>query len=135
MRADRGPAEMKAKGEKRKEEGKLLDIFDQLTSEQQDKLIAFAEFLAAGAADETAAEPLAIPRPATETVTMAIRRLVRTFPMLDRRPLMAEASQFMAQHALHGRPTSEVVDELERLFARHYRQYKRKGASQKARKR
>jgi hypothetical protein len=33
---------------------------------------------------------------------------------------MAEASQFMAQHALEGRPAHEVIDELEAVFARHY---------------
>src|SRR5690606_6157067 len=30
------------------DEKRLLDLFDRLTSEQQDKLIAFAEFLSAG---------------------------------------------------------------------------------------
>jgi hypothetical protein len=59
-------------------------------------------------------------------VTTAIRRLVRTYPMLDRRKLMAEASEFMAQHALQGRPAGEVIDELDALFARHYEQRKPK---------
>ena len=101
---------------------KLLDLFEQLAPEQQERLIAFAEFLSAGAADSRGAErePPAIPRPENETVTMAIRRLVRTYPMLDRRKLMAEAAEFMAQHALQGRPANEVIDELEALFARHY---------------
>ena len=52
----------------------------------------------------------------------AIRRLVRTFPMLDRKRLMAEASQFMAQHALEGRAAREVIDDLEAVFARHYKE-------------
>lgn len=85
--------------------------------------MAFAEFLAVRApdADAAAAEPVAIPRPAAETVTMAIRRLVKTYPMLDRRKLVAEASLFMAQHALEGRDAAEVIDELETVFARHYK--------------
>jgi len=103
------------------EEGKLLDLFGRLAPEQQDKLIMFAEFLSGDGPDAAAAsEPLAIPRPAGETVTVAIRRLTRTYPMLDRRKLMAEASQFMAQHALEGRAAREVIDELEAVFARHY---------------
>jgi hypothetical protein len=112
----------------RSDEKKLLELFDRLTSEQQDKLIAFAEFLTAGAPEEPrTSEPVAIPRPARETVSMAIRRLVRTYPMLDRRRLMGEASQFMAQHALQGRPSVEVIDELEEMFLRHYQELQRGG--------
>ncbi|MBI2295697.1 MAG: Crp/Fnr family transcriptional regulator [Betaproteobacteria bacterium] len=113
---------MKRKGE----EKKLLDLFERLPPAQQEVLIAFGEFLATRPpnADEPGVEPLAIPRPAGETVTMAIRRLVRTYPMLDRRKLMREASQFMAQHALEGRAAVEVIDELESVFARHYEMHK-----------
>ena len=103
-------------------EKQLLDLFERLAPEQQDRLIAFAEFLGGSAPDAAgaASEPVAIPRPDGETVPMAIRRLVRTFPILDRKRLMAEASQFMAQHALEGRAAAEVIDELEAVFARHY---------------
>lgn len=110
------------------EEQKLLELFGRLGEEQQDRLIAFAEFLTAGAPGGAApTAPLAIPRPAGETVTMAIRRLTRTYPMLDRRRLMAETSQFMAQHALEGRPAVEVIDELEKVFAQHYRNMQERG--------
>jgi len=105
----------------RNEERKLLDVFGRLGEAQQEKLLAFAEFLTGVApAPDAAGARHDIPRPARETVAMAIRRLLRTYPMLDRRKLMAEASQFMAQHALDGRPAAEVIDELEALFARHY---------------
>jgi hypothetical protein len=118
----------------RRKDRNLLDLFERLEPEQQERLIAFAEFLAEGATDANSAarEPVALPRPAGETVTMAIRRLVRTYPMLDRRKLMVEASGFMAQHALQGRPADEVIDELEALFARHYERHKSKGESRKA---
>ena len=112
----------------RGEEKKLLDLFERLAPEQQEKLVAFAEFLgerAPGAAHE----PIPIPRPAGEPVTLAIRRLVQTYPMLDRRKLMVEASQFMAQHALGGREAAEVIDELERVFSRHYEQHKSEGGN------
>jgi len=115
------------------EEKKLLDLFERLPSAQQETLIAFAEFLSARAPDDggSAAEPLAIPRPEGETVTMAIRRLVRTYPMLDRRKLMAEASQFMARHALEGRSAVVTIDELEAMFARHYQRRKAEGGRRK----
>ena len=116
-----------------KGESKLLDLFEQLTSEQQDKLIAFAEFLTASAHEgPVASEPVAIPRPAAETVTMAIRRLVTSYPMLDRRRLMGEASQLLAQHALEGRPSAAVIDDLEALFSRSFEQHKSKVGSGKA---
>ena len=118
----------------KRDEKQLLDLFDQLAPEQQDGLIAFAEFLGGGVPNTTgtASEPVAIPRPDGERVTMAIRRLLRTYPMLDCKRLMAEASQFMAQHALNGRPAVEVIDELEKVFARHYEQHKAEGKWQNA---
>ena len=96
---------------------------------QQDRLIAFAEFLAdePARAPDGALAPLVIPRPEEESVTMAIRRLVRSYPMLDRRRLMVEASQFMAQHALEGRPVVEVIDELEKIFGQHYLRLRERG--------
>jgi hypothetical protein len=109
------------------DEKRLLEVFGQLGEERQDKLIAFAEFLAAGAPEEGAREPLAIPRPADESVTLAIRRLTRAYPMLDRRRLMGEAAHFLAQHALEGRDAAEVIDELEAVFATHYKRMKDEG--------
>ncbi len=110
------------------EEKKLLKLFERLAPGQQETLIAFAEFLTVRV-EETgeapAGEPVSIERPANETVTMAIRRLVRAYPMLDRRKLMAEASRFMAQHALEGRAAHEVIDELEVVFSKHYEEHKK----------
>jgi hypothetical protein len=123
-------ADLKAKGGRRKAEGAekdLLDLFGLLAPGQQDKLLAFAEFLAARAPAAGNGRPAAIPRPTRETVTMAIRRLVRSYPMLDRRHLMAEASQLMAQHALGGRPAIEVIDDLEKVFAHHYQRLQERG--------
>lgn len=118
---------MKGSGKKGKgEEKRLLDLFGRLAPEQQDRLIAFAEFLDVRPADAgaAAAGPVALPRSPGETVAMGIRRLARTYPMLDRRKLMTEASRLMAQHALEGRSTDEVIDELERVFERHYQRMK-----------
>ena len=121
---------MKGGGRKGKgEEKQLLDLFGRLAPEQQERLIAFAEFLDVQPADAgaVAAAPVAIPRAPGETVAMGIRRLTRTYPMLDRRKLMAEAARLMAQHALEDRPTDEVIDELERVFERHYQKMKAEG--------
>jgi|SRR6185295_17903133 len=116
-------ADLKTKGGRRKAEGAekaLLKLFGQLAPGQQDKLIAFAEFLSVKTPRAGNGKPAVILRPARETVTKAIRRLVQSYPMLDRRQLMAEASQCMAQHALGGRAAGEVINDLEAVFARHY---------------
>ena len=119
---------MKRGGAKRKKpDRRLLDLFGRLAPGQQDKLIAFAEFLTARTPGAGNGKPAVVPRPARETVTMAVRRLVHSYPMLDRRQLMAEASQFMAQHALERRPAAEVIDELEKVFAKHYQRTRERG--------
>jgi len=105
-----------ARGGRRGEKA-LLDLFERLAPEQQDKLIAFAEALVEPPGDGL----VAVPRQPGETVVMAIRRLRRTYPALERRKLMADASRLMAQHALEGRAAAEVISELEQVFERHYR--------------
>jgi hypothetical protein len=118
----------------KKAEKDLLHLFGRLAPGQQNKLIAFAEFLSARTPGTGNGKPAVIPRPARETVTMAIRRLVQSYPMLDRRQLMAEASQLMAQHALGGRGAGEVINDLEAVFARRYDQRgKGKGKREKDR--
>lgn len=118
-------------GRRRKADRTLLQLFGQLAPGRQGKLIAIAEFLAVPAAPRAGGrEPGIIPRPARETVMMAIRRLVRSYPTLDRRKLMTEASQLMTQHALEGRAALEVIDDLEAVFARHYDQ-RRKGKGER----
>lgn len=104
---------------------KLLELFGKLAPEQQETLMAFAEFLVTREERGSAAapaQPLPIERPAEETVVMAIKRLVRTYPMLDRRKLLGETSRFIVEHALEGRAAAEVIDELEVAFAKHYRE-------------
>ena len=111
---------MKSDAARRKpSDRKLLDLFGKLAPDQQDRLIEFAELLVADAppGDD---DPRVLPGPAGETVTMAIRRLARSYPMLERRRLMGEASRLMAQHALEGRAAAEIIAELETVFARHY---------------
>ncbi len=121
----------KRDGARRKKADKeRLGLFGRLAPVQQDKLIAFAEFFAVkapGAARAGNGKSARIARPARETVAMAVRRLVRSYPMLDRRQLLAEGSQLLAQHALGGRPAVEVIDDLEKVFAQHYRRLQKRG--------
>lgn len=105
-------------------EKNLLAAFRRLAAQDRQALQAFADFLAvrpgAAAPGEAAPAPQPEPRPADESVVMAIKRLTRTYPMLDRRKLMGPTSVLMSQHALQARDAVAVIDELEILFERHY---------------
>jgi len=111
--------------EKQRGEQQLLAAFRLLTGEDRRALLAFAEFLASrdGVA---AASPAAVPQPESppenESVVMAIKRLTRTYPMLDRRKLMGPTSLLVSQHALQGQAAAQVITELEVVFERHYRE-------------
>lgn len=112
-------------------EQQLLALFRQCADSDRQALLAFAEFLASrnddaaavpSAAVPAAVEPQPEPRPAQESVVMAIKRLTRVYSMLDRRKLMGPTSLLISQHALQGRAATEVIDELEVVFERHYRE-------------
>ncbi|MCA1977929.1 MAG: hypothetical protein LDL19_01700 [Thiobacillus sp.] len=103
---------------------RLLTVFRALSEARQQALLDYAEFLAGKEAVEVAAapptEPLPIPRPAQENVVKAIQRLMQTYPMLERNQIFHEASAQMTRHLIHGVSADEAIDELERIFERHY---------------
>jgi hypothetical protein len=108
------------------EQEKLLRLFECLDAEQRRMLTEFAEFLShrgVPAAPETL-QPQPELRPENETVVKAIQRLSRTYPMLDRRKLLAGTSRCVEQHVIHGRDAGEVITELEVMFAQHYERHK-----------
>jgi hypothetical protein len=102
---------------------RLRKLFRELSEADQQTLLDFAEFLAGrGRApeDEVVPEPLEIPRPESESVVKAIKRLSESYFMLDKDHMINETSALMAQHIMQGRDASEVIDELEAVFSRHY---------------
>lgn len=111
-------------------EARLLAVFRALAAPDRHALQAYAEFLAVrgvavtaeadSVADAGAVSLQPESRPEGESVVMAIKRLTRTYPMLDRRKLMGPTSLLMSQHALQGRAATAVIDELELVFERHY---------------
>ena len=112
----------------------LLKLFSSLSQQDRLTLKSFAEFLAArnpvvddenGGKAKAKAEPEPIPRPAQETVIGAIKRLSSSYYMLDRSELLNETSSLMTAHIIQGRATSDVIDDLETLFAKYYRQLNR----------
>ena len=110
------------------EERRLLKLFRSLEATDRDTLVAFGEFLSGRTTPEpqpdTVLEPEPLARPQRETVVAAIKRLRRTYHMLDHGELLNETSFLMSSHVLQGRAASEVIDELEALFARYYAAYR-----------
>ncbi|HHC73634.1 MAG TPA: hypothetical protein ENK78_00980 [Thiothrix sp.] len=115
-------------------EQQLLTQFNALSSEQQQSVLDFVDFLAARQAtsDEISKNheqsllninkptPLAIPRPAKENVVKAIKRLTATYPMLNPDDLLHQTSDLMSAHIIQGRSAQEVIDELETIFQSAY---------------
>lgn len=103
---------------------RLTAIFRTLSEPRRAALLDYAEFLAGKEATDLASlpaqTPLDIPRPAEENVVRAIQRLMATYPMLERNKIFHEASGQMTRHLIHGVPAVEAIDELERIFVRHY---------------
>jgi hypothetical protein len=109
-------------------ERRLGKLFRSLDAPSRETLLAFAEFLATRLRDPLPApppsQPLHEPRPAQESVVAAIKRLRRTYPMLDGSKMLSETSTLMAAHVLQGREAAAVIDELETLFAKRFDAHK-----------
>lgn len=101
-------------------EKRLYNIVKQLSAADQQTLLAFAEFLQTRAPISVSLEPQIIPRPPQESVIAAIKRLSRSYPMLDKAKMLDQTSTLMTDHIMHGRGVVEVIDELEKLFLQHY---------------
>ncbi|MGA0342893.1 MAG: Crp/Fnr family transcriptional regulator [Arenicellales bacterium] len=101
---------------------RLDDVLDQLTSDHFSMVAEFAEFLRTrqGEPEPDLREPVAIPRPAEESVIAAIRRLSKTYPMLAKDDLFNEASSLMTQHLMHGESGEATIDRLEAMFKDRY---------------
>jgi len=116
-------------------ERQLVELYRSLASEDRTTLLSFAEFLTSRGADsiqeaQGPLEPERIPRQQGESVVGAIKRLSRSYFMLDRSTMLNDTSSLMGAHVLHGRPADEVIDELEILFARHYAKYREEKESE-----
>lgn len=112
----------------KQEHRQLLDIYKRLQPADRQSLLSFAEFLATrkpageSAPAEALPVPLDTPRPPAESVVAAIKRLSASYFMLDAPELLHETSSLMTQHVMQGREAAGVIDELEALFERSYRQ-------------
>lgn len=100
----------------------LLAFFEGLDDHRQAALLEYAEFLfeRSEKIQLPMGEPSLIPRPESETVVGAIKRLSASYEMLDKQYMLHELSSLMAQHMLQGRPSPEVIDDIEAVFEAQY---------------
>ena len=116
----------------RKYQDKIAGVLQGLSPADQEAVLNFAEFLLSRAPTPAAIpaarveipEPELCPRPQDEKVVAAIKRLSKGYYMLDKNKMLGVTSDLMTQHILQGRDATEVIDELEQVFADHYRQLK-----------
>ena len=110
-------------------EQQLTELFRQLTAGDQLTILAFAEFLASrrpAGAVAVSKEPVVIPapeaieRPAGESVVGALKRLSKTYPMLDKTETLGATSDLVATNIMQGRDPVEVIDQLEDIFRSLY---------------
>ncbi|HKJ87554.1 MAG TPA: Crp/Fnr family transcriptional regulator [Gammaproteobacteria bacterium] len=116
-------------------EKRILAALEQLSEEQQEQVVEYAEFLGqrAGAragTGETAApavptpeSPQPVEKDPEEGPVQAIKRLRRTYPMLDRSKLLDETTNVMTKRYLRNKPEDEVIEEIEEIFEQHYQRY------------
>jgi len=114
---------------------RLLRTFKQLSEQQQITLQDFADFLLQKSEediklkDSGSNEPLPIVRPEKEAVVHAIKRLKKSYYMLDIGDLFTETSSLMTQHIMQGKSADSVIDELQVVFKKHYEKYQKNHAS------
>ena len=120
------------------EQQQLLDLYAGLDEQARASLLAFAEFLASRGdvppvvAGKPPARQTQVPaqvpapeeieRPGGESVVAALKRLAKTYPMLDKSEMLGATSDMVATHIMQGTEPVLVIDQLEETFAEHYRQ-------------
>ena len=85
-------------------------------------LLEFAEFLQTKypAVEQQTLEITTIDRPDKESVIAAIKRLSKTYPMLDKKILFEQTSVAMTAHVMQDMLPKESIDRLEAVFRKEY---------------
>ena len=101
----------------------LMKAFHRMTPTARCTLLDFADYLSRRhpvVAPPVSEQPLPVPRPVEESVIAAIRRLAKTYPMLDSDNIFSAATTLMTRHVMGQQATVEVIDELEAMFKACY---------------
>jgi len=109
------------------ESKKLSELFVKLPEADQQTLMDFALFLKEKnkAYQVDFPVPQRVERQQGESVIAAIKRLKKSYYMLNMDTLIDETSSYMTQYMVQGRDINEVIDDLEASFKKHYEQQKK----------
>ncbi|MCK4951139.1 MAG: Crp/Fnr family transcriptional regulator [Gammaproteobacteria bacterium] len=113
---------------------KLIQCFSALSDGHKELVLEFMEFLGSKYPNtsqfespvevrnepEKILEPILTPRPESESVIAAIKRLSQSYPMLNKENLFDKTSLLMTAHIMQGRDVVEVIDEIELVFKDQY---------------
>ncbi|MBT3347263.1 MAG: hypothetical protein HOM84_04150 [Thiotrichales bacterium] len=111
---------------------KLIDVFASLDEKSGADLLNYAEFLQSRQPAKNCEESntldkveaiTTLPRPKDERVIDAIKRLGKSYSMLDLDTLLKKSADLMSSNLMGGRDSVEVIDELEELFSKRYHEY------------
>ncbi|MBF0359098.1 MAG: Crp/Fnr family transcriptional regulator [Magnetococcales bacterium] len=111
---------------KDKERIALLDIWRNLDREQKLTLLKFAEFLESqksNSEEPVSQEPLNLPKPENESAVKALKRLKKSYPMIDADMGLLDDASHLLMEKITGTPDSEVVVKLEALFLDRYKNW------------
>jgi len=106
-------------------ERSLINFFRKLDQQQKSSLLSYAEFLSTQTPvlEKQIEQPHDIPAAENESVVAALRRLSKSYFMLENQTLLNDATNLMSQHVIQGRDALEVIGELEELFRLGYQSY------------
>ena len=101
----------------------LLKACRKMTPVARRTLVDFADYLSRrypAVALPVPKQPLQVSRPVEESVIAAIRRLAKTYPMIDSDNVFSAATTLMTRHVMGQKAAVEVIDELEAMFKARY---------------
>ena len=117
-------------GNSRRLPERLAEIYAKLGEQERRSLLDFAEFLLQRGPESGTtgpstgpASPKLLPRPESESVVAAIKRLTGSYPMLDKQALFSKTSELMSAHLLQRREAQEIIDELAAVLQQQNRDY------------
>lgn len=123
------------KSNKPTRDSRLADITDAAALLPDEALVTLHEFTGFLANKyppeaQSVIEMVPIPRPEEEGVIPAIKRLSKTYPMLDKKILFEQTSAAMSAHVLKEVTAMESIDRLEKVFRKEYEDYLERAKSE-----